>query len=122
MTKTRISTGGLNMDEAGQFIADLTDRQEPLYQEIGHKALERWNETGTISPKMARWIRQSAKFKGMNMPDELKALVGECSDETGYGDRAEAPKDYCSQEAAHVVLLEELSLAYSRAAERLRNR
>jgi hypothetical protein len=112
------------MDEVGQFIADLTDRQEPLYQEIGQRALERWNETRTISPKMARWIKQSAKFKGMNMPDELKALVGECSDETGdaNGDRTEASKDYCSQDVAHVVLLEELSFAYSRAAERLRNR
>lgn len=108
------------MDEIGEFIMNLTGKQEPQYQEIGRKALESWNETGVSSPKMARWIQRSAKIHGMKMPDEVVALIRQRVDDVDDEQRADLqPPSRHHHCAAQIVLLRELSLALARAAERL---
>ncbi len=109
------------MDNIGEFITELAERQDPHYRDIATNALDRWTETGTISPKMALWIRRSARFKGMKMPKELKQLIGEfVDDEEGETEAEQHCMPIRPALTFEAVFFEEMATAFARVAERLR--
>ena len=130
------------MDNVGEFIIALAAKQRPEFKDIAINAYDRWVGTGTISEKMARWIRRSAKINGMKMPIELQELIAELIDDsevrreiepasslsrrTDQGaDQADGEQRMpwnpaaCRHCEAQIVLFQELSTAFAKAAERL---